>query len=58
MGCRELGCVVTGASRSVAESPLKQYKVELLPGNTSTGPPKTLAECFPKLASPGRARQR
>lgn len=53
--------MVTGASRSVVESPLKQYKVELLPGNSGNigiGPPKTLAECFPKLAAAGRPRQR
>ena len=47
--CRELGCSCDKATVAGADkSPLKQYKVVLLPPGTAQ-PPRTLADMFPKL---------
>lgn len=54
--CRELGCSCekAGAAAGDEASPLKRYKVTLLQPGTAQ-PPRTLTDCFPKLAI-GRAR--
>ncbi len=46
-GRRELGCTCEKAAGDAA-SPMKQYKVTLLPASTKQ-PPRTLADMFPKL---------
>lgn len=45
---REMGCVCEKAKGM--ESPLKQYRVMLLPPGSGAQPPKKLADAFPKLA--------
>ncbi len=47
VGHRELGCTCEKAAGDAA-SPMKQYKVTLLPASAKQ-PPRTLAEMFPKL---------
>ncbi len=47
--CRELGCTCDKAPNAGADkSPMKQYKVTLLPPGT-VQPPRKLADMFPKL---------
>ena len=54
-GCREMGCSTD--RQAEPSSPLKQYRVRLLPEGPPGMPAKKLADAFPKLAVP-RARTR
>ena len=50
--CREMGCVVRlSAKKSVDGSTKRDINVVLLP---PTVPPKTLAEYFPQIKTPGK----
>lgn len=55
MPCREMGCTTDRVVEP--SSPLKQYRVRLLPEGPPGMPAKTLADSFPRLAVP-RARTR